>query len=133
MIIIGNIEHFLDTGSEFISLDVSGIIYMIKPSSVKIGMIDVKKCWNKNSFVELLKSNPEINYEELKQCTLYYPTRCRKWKNLRKYSIIGKFDSYTNIDLSDKEIFIYLTKMHSAKDLILKELKEQLEEGKLFP
>jgi len=121
-------ESFLDC--EYIYLDIENKIYKINPKNVKSNMIQVKEYKNKNDFISLLKSNNLIwNNEELPQSILYYNQRgagCGK-----TYESIQLLASKK--EFQEKKLFIYLTKLHSAKDVIYNEFNEQIKDKKIIP
>ena len=114
---------------QYIFLDcVDGHVYKINPNEVKSHMIDVKNRTERQEFTRHLKNNePWIDDDPLPQCTLHY-----------NQSGAGNGKTYTSIQLlnSDprfqhKTTFLYLTKQHSAKEVIYKELIDQFESDKL--
>lgn len=118
-------ENFLD--NEFIYLHHKRSIYKINPNLIKSRMIETTEYMYERDFVESITSNtfdwtpipPDLG-------TIYFNQRgagCGKTYESIQLLIDEKFSS--------KEIFIYLTKMHSAKDVILKELEEQYSSNKL--
>lgn len=119
-------ENFIDC--EYIFLDHNEKIFRIKPKLVKSKKIEINEYKSKNEFIESLKNNTNIwTNDELEQCTLYFNQRgagCGK-----TYESIQLMDK--DIRFKDKNTFIFLTKMHSAKEVIFNELKEQSERGVL--
>lgn len=121
-------ESFIDI--DYIYLDICDEIYKINPKLVKYEIIDVHKN-NKKSIDEfkfLLKNNNTWEYyEEISQCDLYYNQRGA-----------GCGKTYESIQLLQderfyyKECFIYLVKMHSAREVIYNELKDQFKDKKLL-
>jgi hypothetical protein len=91
-------------------------------------MIDVIEYKTKSEFINSLKNNINIwSEEKIPQCILYHNQRGA-----------GCGKTYESIQLLDKskifnhkDTFIFLTKMHSAKEVIYNELKEQYERGDL--
>lgn len=120
-------ESFLD--NEFIFINKDDKMYKINPSLVKSNMIDIKEYKYKNDFIHSIKTNQIENLwsiDELTQCVLYHNQRgagCGK-----TYESIQLL---LNDEFSHKDTFIYLTKMHSAKEVIYKELSEQYKRGSL--
>lgn len=112
---------------KYIYLDNGNRIFRIKPSDVKSNMIEVADYKIKNEFIAYLK-NETIKWEDnfIEQGIIYYNQRgagCGK-----TYESIQLLQSN---QFKDKETFIYLTKMNSAKDVINYELKEQIKDNKL--
>ena len=120
-------ENFIDCN--YILLNKNNKLYKISPKDVKYNFITI--CDNcileNNEFVEQIKSNEYDNdYETSKQCILYYNQRgagCGK-----TYESIQLLQSEK---FKNKKTFIYLTKMHSAKEVIINEIKEQYKDNKL--
>lgn len=116
------------TDNEYVYLDINDRIFKINPNKVKSNMIDVKEFRSRETFVNSLKQNINIwNNTEMPQCTLYhnqFGAGCGK-----TYDSIQLLQS--NDIFKHKTIFIYLTMMHSAKEVIYNELKEQYHRGAL--
>lgn len=119
-------ENFID--QDYIYLNTDDKIFKINPSKVKSNMISVKEYKLKNEFILSLSEDVNIwNDKNIIQCTLYYNQRgagCGKtYESIQLLQNDKKFEH--------KEIFIYLTRMHSAKEVIYNELNEQYKRGKL--
>ena len=116
--------HFIS--NEYIYLNINNHIFRIKPKDVKSNMIDVKEYKIDQDFILSLKNNNNIwDDSEIIQCTLYHNQRgagCGK-----TYESIQLLNN--NNIFKDKKLFIYLTKMHSAKEVIYNELMEQYNRG----
>ena len=112
--------------NEYIYLNINNHIFRIKPTQVKSNMIDVKEYKIDQDFILSLKNNNNIwDNSEIIQCTLYHNQRgagCGK-----TYESIQLLNN--NNIFKDKNLFIYLTKMHSAKEVIYNELMEQYNRG----
>jgi hypothetical protein len=121
-----NFSNF--TCHDFIFLNFEDKIYKINPSEVKSNMIDVIEYKTKIEFINSMKNNINIwSEEKIPQCILYHNQRgagCGK-----TYESIQLMDK--DIKFKHKEIFIYLTKAHTAKDVIYNELLEQYSRGSL--
>ncbi len=119
-------ENF--TSHDTIYLDVDNKIFKINPNKVKSHQYDVNEYKTKDEFIQAIKNNINIwSDDELSQCVLYYNQRgagCGK-----TYESIQLLDKSTIFE--HKDTFIFLTKMHSAKEVIYNELKEQYERGSL--
>jgi len=119
-------EHF--KCHDFIYLNIDDKIYKINPNEVKSNMIDVIEFKTKKEFIDSLKNNINIwSEEKVEQCILYHNQRGA-----------GCGKTYESIQLMDKDerfkhknLFIYLTKAHTAKDVIYNELLDQYSDGKL--
>lgn len=119
-------ENFVSC--KYIYLNRGEQIYRIEPSNVRSHMIDVKECKTKEEFVQSFFDQTNIwDDSELPQCILYHNQRgagCGKtYESIQLLSNDERF--------KHKTMFIYLTKMHSAKDVIHNEFREQYENGKL--
>jgi hypothetical protein len=119
-------EHFI--GQENVCLNINDKIFKVDPSKIKSNMIDVKQYKIRNDFVKSINENNDVwDIDELSQCILYHNQRgagCGK-----TYESIQLLNN--DIRFKDKTSFIYLTKMHSAKEVIYNEMKEQHSRGKL--
>ena len=119
-------EHFIC--HNFIFLNYEDKIYKVNPNEIKSNMIDVIECKTKKDFIKSLKNKKNIwSEEEIPQCILYHNQRgagCGK-----TYESIQLMDK--NEKFKHKNIFIYLTKAHTAKDVIYNELLEQYDRGSL--
>jgi hypothetical protein len=113
-----------------IYLDYNDHIYKIYPDCVKGQqiIIDEGHYISKDDFIIAIKDNIyPFSDNQTYQCTLYFNQRgagCGK-----TYESIQLIDN--NEDFYHKNIFIYLTKMHSAKEVIYNELIEQSKRGDL--
>ena len=118
-------ERFLDC--DLIYLDIESQIYKINPKNVKSHMIDVLPPFSKQEFIESLKKGEELwGEDESIQCNLYIKQQGAG--NGKTYGIIQniiapEFSHYENI--------MYVTKQHSAKDVVNKEFDDQQKDKKL--
>lgn len=119
-------ENFIS--HDTIYLDVDSKIFKINPNKVKSHQYDVNEYKTKDEFIQVIKNDINIwSDDELSQCVLYHNQRgagCGK-----TYESIQLLDKSTIFE--HKDTFIFLTKMHSAKEVIYNELKEQYERGAL--
>ncbi len=112
---------------EYIYLDYNSNIYRIKPDRVRSNMYTVSQCKSKIEFIDSIKSNDNVWNDELEQCTLYHNQRgAGCGKTYESIQLLQNDPRFFN-----KETFIYLSKMHSAKEVIFSELKEQSSRGSL--
>ena len=104
------------------------VIVKLTPRDVKSHMIDVFDVHSKEVFIESIKENLNIWTErELPQCILYHNQRgAGCGKTYESIQLLGNDERFRH-----KTTFIYLTKMHSAKEVIYKEFLEQYTAGKL--
>jgi hypothetical protein len=119
-------EHF--TSNDYIFLNIDNRLFKINPSLVKSNMIDVREYKLNNEFIDSLNNNIDIwDNSDIIQCTLYHNQRgAGCGKTYESIQLLNK-----NKIFKDKNIFLYLTKMHSAKEVIYNELIEQYKRGEL--
>jgi len=112
----------------FIFLNIDNKLFKINPNDVKSHMIDVSEYKLDYEFTTAIQNNVNIlNDEEIHQCSLY-------WNQMgagcgKTYRSIQLLE--TSEEFKHKDTFIYLTKAHSAKEVIYNELKDQYQQGKL--
>jgi hypothetical protein len=123
-------ESFLTHEFVFYHVIICGddAIVRIKPSDVRSNMIDVREHHCKAVFIKSLKEALKIwNYSTLPQCVLYHNQRgAGCGKTYESIQLLAHDDRFKH-----KTTFIYLTKMHSAKEVIYAEFHDQYREGKL--
>lgn len=114
--------------SDVIYLNKNDKIFKIYLKDIKCDMITVNEYKTRKEFINSLE-NGKLDLlwknEKIDQCTLYYNQQgagCGKTYNSIQ-ALNNGFEHKTN--------FIYLTKMHSAKDVIYNELREQRDNGYL--
>jgi len=119
-------ENFI--GVEYIYLNIDDRLFRINPDRVKSHQIDVNEYKMKSDFIDSLHMNISIwNTDELTQCVLYHNQRgAGCGKTYESIQLLQNSDTFRH-----KTVFIYLTKMHSAKEVIYNEFKEQLKDKKL--
>ena len=110
----------------YILLNFNNRLFVINPNYVKSHIISTNKYLSIEEFITKIYMNDTsfCNIDDTIQCILYHNQRgagCGK-----TYESIQLLNS--NIT---KDIFIYLTKMHSAKEVIINELIEQYKRGAL--
>jgi len=117
----------------FIYIDYDEKIFKIIPKNVKSNMIEVSLYIPKADFIFSLHNNKILDWKdnvEFIQSILYHNQRgagCGKtYESIQILENDKKFKHF-----SHKTTIIYLTKMHSAKEVIYNELKEQYDNGKL--
>ena len=119
-------EHFICC--DFIFLNYEDNIYKVNPNEIKSNMIDVIEYKIKKDFIKSIKNKINIwSEEEIQQCILYHNQRgagCGKTDESIQLMNI-------NENFKHKNTFIYLTKAHTAKDVIYNELSEQYNNGRL--
>lgn len=112
------------------SIDKINKIFKINPNSVKSNMIDVLSYHTKNEFIENLKNNSFnklYDYDEIYQTTLYFNQRgAGSGKTFESVQLVQNDDLFANI-----KTFIYLTKAHTAANVIYNEFIQQYESKKL--
>lgn len=113
---------------QYIYLDNKNRIFRINPQNIKCDMIEVGKYKVNDDFIDYLNDD-NIKWEEnpIEQGIIYYNQRgAGCGKTYESIQLLQKEKKFAH-----KEIFIYLTKMHSAKDVILKEFQDQHNRGDL--
>jgi hypothetical protein len=114
--------------SEIIYIDHEDQIYKIYPSYVKNKMVDVDKPFDKTDFIKMIQENNQNLYK------IDIPTQCNLYINQlgagngKTYGIIQKLQSD---DFSHYKEYIIVTKQHSAKEIIYRELQDQIKNGHL--
>jgi len=119
-------ESFIDYDNIYINIDEK--IFRIEPSKVKSRMIDVKEYKIEEEFIQELYSNEmKWNNDNMHQCILYLNQRgAGCGKTYGSIQILSKYEKFQY-----KKWFIYLTKVHTAKQNIYDEFKKQYKDGKL--
>ncbi len=119
-------ESFINC--EYIYLDINNKIYRINPINVKSKCIQVLDFKIKEDFINEIKNDIlEWNCDRIPQTTLYYNQRgAGCGKTYESIQLLASKEEF-----QEKNLFIYLTKVHSAKDNIYNEFKEQIQEKKL--
>ena len=119
-------ESFMD--AKYVYLNCKDYVYRFEPAKVKSGMIDVRERKTEEEFVQSLMENNNIwDEREIPQCTLYHNQRgAGCGKTYESVQLITKDERF-----SHKKTIIYLSKAHTAKDVINNEFKDQLKTGKL--
>jgi hypothetical protein len=119
-------EKFID--QEFIYLDINNKIFRINPKSVKCNMINVKEYKTKSDFIKSIKENKNIwNDIDIDNGIIYHNQRgAGCGKTYESIQLMNNDDRFIN-----KEIFIYLTKMHSAVEVVYNEIKSQEKDSRL--
>lgn len=117
----------------FIFLDNGINIYKINPNHVVCDMIYVNQSKTKQQFIDDLNNgNDNWNELSLPQCKIYlnqFGAGCGKTYD--SIQLLNLNDNEDCCNFIEKRNFIYLTKMHSAKEVIYTELMEQHENGML--
>lgn len=119
-------ENFIS--QNYIYLNVDDKVFRIKPKDVKSNMIDVTEYNLTDKFIKSFEDGNNIwSDKELHQCKLYYNQRgAGCGKTYESIQLLTNSDKFKH-----KETFLYLTKMHSAKEVIYNELKGQNNRGSL--
>lgn len=119
-------EHFMDC--EYIYLDHNDEIYRVRPSMVKGHIADVGERKTKRKFIRSLKNNKNNWRPDPKlPCSITYNQRgAGCGKTYESIQLLDKIDIF-----GYKTTFIYLTLLHSAKEVIYNEFKDQERRGEL--
>jgi hypothetical protein len=122
-------NSFIDCNcyNNYIYIDIKGLIYRINPNDVKSCMIKVSEPLLKPYFIDLLKNNIDLWETPLiHQCHLFI-----------RQSGAGNGKTYQIINMIQKEQFnqynkfIFVTKQHSARNIMKEEFRNQYESGAL--
>jgi len=112
---------------EEIYIDVKDNIYKINPNNVKSNMIDVQNPISKEMFIDKLKKKEEIfEKDEIFQTNIY--VKQNGAGNGKTYGIVQLIQ---DDDFNHYDTFIYLTKQHSAVNVINEEIEDQQKRGLL--
>lgn len=119
-------DNFIDLPLIYLSFD--NKIALIDPKNIKSRMIVVGEWKSENEYILSLKKNMNIFKNiRIENGKIYYNQRgagCGKtYESVQLMNNDKRFDN--------KSVYIYLTKMHSAKEVIYNELKSQNKDGKL--
>ena len=116
------------TSYDIVYIDYEGDMYKLYPTHVKNKMIDVAKPYEKMNFIQMIKENNQElhNIEIPEQCTLHINQLGAG--NGKTYGIIQRLESDY---FSHYKQYIIVTKQHSAKEIIYREFKEQIDHGDL--
>lgn len=122
-------ESFQCAGYEHVYLHVDEYVYRVGVADVRCHMVDVAARFCVDLFVEWVNS---LDRKDLwgppspPMSTLYF---CQRGAGCGK--TYESVQLCTDPRFNHKTTFVYLTKMHSAKDVILQEWQAQVEEGAL--
>jgi hypothetical protein len=112
---------------ENIFIDIGGLIYQISPNKIKSKMIDVNMPRTKEYMIECLKNNKDIwMKDESPQCKLLIKQQGAG--NGKTYGIIQSLEMD---EFLHYKYIIFITKQHSAKQIIKEELLNQIKSGDL--
>ena len=119
-------ESFIECG--FIYIDINSTIYKVEPSKIKSNMIDVCLPMKKEDFINCLIHNIQLFVEENPfQCNIFIKQQGAG--NGKTFGIIKMIESD---DFLHYTFFIYVSKQHSAINVIFNEFKEQTQHGNLL-
>lgn len=111
-----------------IYLDINNKIFRIDPNCIKSKMILCKEFKTRKNFIKEINSGKnKWKHNNHPEGTIYFNQRgAGCGKTYESIQIIDKDDRFKN-----KSYIIYLTKVHSAKHVIYKELNDQYKDGHL--
>ena len=117
---------------DVIYLNIDEKIYKINPSMVKSKMIDIQQPISKKEFCEKLKKGEKIfNDEEITQTTIYVSQQgAGNGKTFRATNLLS--EHFNNTKYHHYDIFLYLTKQHSAKTVIHDEFIKKDNNGNII-
>ena len=121
-------ESFIDC--EYIYIDIEDKIFKVIPKYVKSNMIQVIEYIKKDKFIKDIKTN-KLKWKKynIPQTILYHNQRgAGCGKTYESIQLLASKEEF-----QEKTLFIYLTKIHSAKDVIYNEFKEQIKDNKIIP
>ena len=112
-------------------LEKEGVVYCIKPKMVKNKYYETNEKIYKTKFINNLNNNIlpliPVNEIDITQSKIY--VKQQGAGNGKTYGIVNLL---TDKEFEYYDVFIYLTKQHSAKYIILNEIESQKERGLLF-
>lgn len=118
------------TSYPYIFLDIDDYIYKVNPNDVKSHMIDVSNPMSKEEFITALKDGNLMHNDQCKadipQTRMYI--RQMGAGNGKTYSIVQLINTP---EFRHYDTFVYLTKQHSARHVILTEILSQKAKGYL--
>ena len=119
-------ESFIEC--EFIYIDINSTIYKVEPSKIRSNMIDVCVPMKKEDFINCLIHNIQLFVEDNPlQCYVFIKQQGAG--NGKTFGIIKMIESD---DFLHYTFFIYVSKQHSAINVIFNEFKEQIQNGNLL-
>jgi len=120
-------ENFICNG--YIYLDTNDKIYRINPQNVKSCMIEVNDYKTRTEFINAINDDMFLwNNKEIEHGVVYHNQRgAGCGKTFESIQLLQNEEKFKH-----KETFIYLTKVHSAKEVIYNELIEQYKRGLLI-
>lgn len=119
-------KAFLDY--EYVYLNIGDFVYRLTPKKVRSHMLDVEAPITRADFVEKLKAGtpPFGSPLEVRQSRLFV-----KQQGAGNGKTFGIVQLIQNIAFAHYEVFVYLTKQHSAVHVIRKEIYDQQKKGLL--
>jgi len=117
-------ESFKDC--EYVYYDISGFMYRVKPSDIRSHQIDVGQPMDKQTFIDKIKTMTEFwHHEDIPQA---YITIIQKGPGSGKtYSIMQELN--TNSEIIRNKHVIFISKQHSAVNVMYTEFMEQYTKG----
>lgn len=111
-----------------IYLDIDNLIYKINPNEIKSKMLDVQEPYSHEDFIQMINNNNNNLYTIIpqNQCKLYISQLGAG--NGKTYGIIQNLQSK---EFEHYDTILFVTKQHSAKEVIYKEFKDQIENNQL--
>lgn len=118
--------NFIGIGLKYIYLSYSDCVYKIDPEKHQNNTFIVNNYLTDDQFVSYIRNNDEWDSVTKMTGNIYYNQRGAGCGKTYESIQLLNCDKYP-----EKHIFIYLTKVHSAKSVIKKELEEQFGTNKL--
>lgn len=117
---------------DIIFFDIDEKIYIIEPNHIISHAVQTTMPINKDEFITMLKQDNMKMIDELNSKYIdHRPTIHIKQEGAGNGKTYGVIQLLENVDYIHYEIFIYLTKQHSAVNVIRQELNDQIKRGEL--
>lgn len=117
---------------DIVFFDIGGKIYIIEPNNIKSLVVQTSAPYSKDNFIKMLKEDDMRVIDKLNNKYIdHRPTVHIKQEGAGNGKTYGIIQLLQNNDYRHYETFIYLTKQHSAVNVIYQELQDQTNRGDL--
>ena len=117
---------------DIVFFDIDGKIYIIEPNNIKSLVVQTSAPYSKDNFIKMLKEDDMRVIDKLNNKYIdHRPTVHIKQEGAGNGKTYGIIQLLQNNDYRHYETFIYLTKQHSAVNVIYQELQDQTNRGDL--
>lgn len=107
--------------------DLGNIVFKFNPNGVKSKTININKWIKRDTFINHIKdNNTELEYVSYKPVMIVHEKGAGNGKTYQSLQDLFEFSDFDKYDT-----FIVVTKVKSARDVLLHELKDQKKQGKL--